>query len=399
MKIKRKIIVSVVFLLFSIESFGQVNVQDSLALVDIYYATNGSNWVHNTNWLTTPVKYWFGIQLSSDSNRVREVSLNSNNLVGNFPLAFGQLSELNVLELGANSIYGSLPESFCNLNKLSYLELRHNNLTGYLPECIGDFVNLWGLYLGNNQFEGAFPDTIKTCIILTQCDIKFNHFSHFPNFSYPPPWTGSGWHINNNNFTFADLEQNNFIVPGTFIYSPQDSVRETIDTTVLAGSSLILHSKVEGTANLYLWNKNGVDIPGTTDTTLVFSSITLADSGVYSCTINNTIVTGLTLYRKLTHVHVVDTTTGILPYISVEDQFYCYLNPANRTLTLNYRFSGSKRTKSTIFNFQGQEVMRLYHGDIHERELVYDVSKLETGLYVVKVDSGTETFIRKVMIR
>ena len=30
----------------------QVNVNDSLALVDLYNSTNGPNWMRNTNWLT-----------------------------------------------------------------------------------------------------------------------------------------------------------------------------------------------------------------------------------------------------------------------------------------------------------------------------------------------------------
>ncbi len=33
----------------------QVTEQDSLALVALYNATDGSNWADNTNWLTAPV--------------------------------------------------------------------------------------------------------------------------------------------------------------------------------------------------------------------------------------------------------------------------------------------------------------------------------------------------------
>jgi hypothetical protein len=399
MNIKRKLLWFIVCLTFSFNSFGQVNMQDSLALVELYYSTSGANWTHNTNWLTTPVKYWYGIYLNSDSTRVLEVHLNNNNLVGNLPIAFGTLTEIEVVLIANNNLNGSLPESVCNLTKLSIFEIRYNNFTGYLPECFGSFSSLNSLYLSNNQLSGPFPDTITNCINLYNCYIDNNHFNHFPNYSYPPPWAGAAWWIFNNNFTFEDLEQNIFTPVFILLYTPQDSVKETIDTTVMAGSSLVLHSKVGGTANLYLWNKNGVDIPGTTDTTLVFNSISLADSGVYSCTINNTIVTGLTLYRKLVHVHVVDTTTGILPHLAAEDQFYCYINPGNNTLTLNFQFIRSRRTKVSAYNLQGQEVMHLYHGDILSRELSYDVGSLSPGLYVVKVENGVGTFIRKVMIR
>src|SRR5438270_10833322 len=40
----------------------QVNVQDSLALVDLYKSTNGTDWYHRKNWLTiNPVSTWWGI--------------------------------------------------------------------------------------------------------------------------------------------------------------------------------------------------------------------------------------------------------------------------------------------------------------------------------------------------
>ena len=43
----------------------QVNVQDSLALVDLYNSTDGSHWKQNKNWLTSnPVKTWYGIKLN-----------------------------------------------------------------------------------------------------------------------------------------------------------------------------------------------------------------------------------------------------------------------------------------------------------------------------------------------
>lgn len=40
----------------------QINVNDSLALVDLYNSTNGPNWNDHTNWLTSaPVSTWYGI--------------------------------------------------------------------------------------------------------------------------------------------------------------------------------------------------------------------------------------------------------------------------------------------------------------------------------------------------
>jgi hypothetical protein len=39
----------------------QVDVNDSLVLVDLYESTNGSGWYNHDGWLTGPVKDWYGI--------------------------------------------------------------------------------------------------------------------------------------------------------------------------------------------------------------------------------------------------------------------------------------------------------------------------------------------------
>ncbi|MBI5219731.1 MAG: T9SS type A sorting domain-containing protein [Bacteroidia bacterium] len=56
---KRYFLITFFFLLF----FGlkaQVNTSDSLALVDMYNAMNGPNWINNSNWLTGTVSTWSG---------------------------------------------------------------------------------------------------------------------------------------------------------------------------------------------------------------------------------------------------------------------------------------------------------------------------------------------------
>src|SRR5438045_1690605 len=86
------------------ETKAQVNVNDSFALVDLYNSTNGSEWTHHDNWLTSPVGHWFGISLTSDGKRVSKIQLNSNNLTGHLPSALGNLSSLSFLQLSNNQI-------------------------------------------------------------------------------------------------------------------------------------------------------------------------------------------------------------------------------------------------------------------------------------------------------
>src|SRR4051794_34959235 len=76
----------------------QVNVQDSLALVDLYNSTNGPNWNNHTNWLTkAPVSTWYGIQIGTNE-RVTEINSFKNNLVGNIPSSIGNLTNLQYID-------------------------------------------------------------------------------------------------------------------------------------------------------------------------------------------------------------------------------------------------------------------------------------------------------------
>ncbi|MEP7320211.1 MAG: hypothetical protein ABI921_15750, partial [Panacibacter sp.] len=59
-----------------------VNVQDSLALVDLYNSTDGPHWYNHTNWLTSaPVSQWSGIYVYD--GRVVQINLSYNRLNGN----------------------------------------------------------------------------------------------------------------------------------------------------------------------------------------------------------------------------------------------------------------------------------------------------------------------------
>ncbi|MCA9324441.1 hypothetical protein KDA23_00005, partial [Candidatus Saccharibacteria bacterium] len=62
-------------------AFTQFRMQDSLALVDLYNATNGPSWTNKTNWLSSsPINSWFGVRMLN--GRVDSLLLFDNNLVG-----------------------------------------------------------------------------------------------------------------------------------------------------------------------------------------------------------------------------------------------------------------------------------------------------------------------------
>src|SRR6478752_3776040 len=85
----------------------QVDVQDSLALVDLYNSTDGPHWGYKPGWLTGPVINWYGVSISGD--RVTSILLPSNNLKGNIPSEVGNLTKLQDLTLYSNQLSGSIP--------------------------------------------------------------------------------------------------------------------------------------------------------------------------------------------------------------------------------------------------------------------------------------------------
>ena len=118
---------------------------DRAALVALYEATDGPNWVNNENWLTdAPLSEWYGVEMDNAGQVVR-LSLGEwgvvenvrrmigNNLIGSIPADLGGLSHLTELVLGGNKLTGSIPADLSNLGNLRTLNLAWNSLTGPIP--------------------------------------------------------------------------------------------------------------------------------------------------------------------------------------------------------------------------------------------------------------------------
>ena len=141
---------------------------DRAALVALYNATDGPNWVNNENWLTdAPLADWYGVR-TEGSGRV--VSLNlagewsheerdwiRHGLTGPIPSELGNLARLAWLHLGGNRLTGSLPPELGDLANLESLFLSSNSLTGSIPSELGRLRSLRDLRLDNNRLEGPIP--------------------------------------------------------------------------------------------------------------------------------------------------------------------------------------------------------------------------------------------------
>jgi len=197
----KKIIVSLFFLLgINVNSvFAQGRLQDSLALVELYDSTDGDNWNINYNWKSGPLDTWYGVTVTND--RVTQLVLNNNYLVGTIPSSIGNIDSLTYLDLSDNPLTDSIPPEIGGLLNLTYLDLSDNQLSGSIPPQIGGLTNLQELRLSDNQLSGSIPPEIGNLANLTYWTLNNNQLT-----GEIPPEIGNlsnltNWYLNNNQLT------------------------------------------------------------------------------------------------------------------------------------------------------------------------------------------------------
>ncbi len=153
----------------------QLNIQDSLVLVDIYNNAGGSNW-NNSNWLSNnPAHTWYGVTVSE--GRVVGLDFDEQNLTGTL-VDLSQLEALTFLNLNHNNLEEI--ENINNLTLLKELYLNNNNLT-VLPNISG-LVNLEKLWIQNNQLT-TLPD-LSNFSLLKELYCGSNLISDIPDLSH-----------------------------------------------------------------------------------------------------------------------------------------------------------------------------------------------------------------------
>lgn len=212
---------------------------DSVSLIAIYDQTAGASWTNNSNWLSTAIDNWFGVTVSGD--RVTELDLNNNNLVGVLPEAFGFLEEAISYDLSSNQLSDSVPSSIDLLINLGQLTLDDNNLS--------DFPNV----------------TLASLNTLN---------------------------LDSNAFEFGVLEP--YASVSSFTYDNQANLSTDFDTLVNVGDTFDHTFDVSGSNNVYQWTLNGSAISGATANRLNLS-INPVDTGAYILEVTNTELPDLTL--------------------------------------------------------------------------------------------------------
>ena len=195
---------------------------DRTALVALYGATDGPNWVHRTNWNTTaPLGQWYGVQTDTrgrvvrldlernglsgaiptalrNLDRLEILDLSQNDLTGAVPAGLGDLSNLQWLYLWGNDLTGTIPAALRNLDRLEALSLGENGLTGTVPGWLGELSNLRFLLLWENELTGAIPSTLRNLDRLESLSLEENRLT-----GAVPGWLGEL-----SNLQFLWLEEN-----------------------------------------------------------------------------------------------------------------------------------------------------------------------------------------------
>ena len=142
------------------------------ALIALYHATNGDNWMNHTNWCSDkPVYEWYGVNHNLEgredvirSNQVVSLWLDHNNLVGSVP------EELNVLfdyltpgqfefSLNGNGLYGKIPSSLLHhprWGELGWGIVSQNPWFGPILD-----IDVYNLQIGDREVTDARTD--ETC--------------------------------------------------------------------------------------------------------------------------------------------------------------------------------------------------------------------------------------------
>ncbi|WP_158638268.1 T9SS type A sorting domain-containing protein [Panacibacter ginsenosidivorans] len=443
---KKSIFFGLVFVTCSNISFNAIaqatDVQDSLALVDLYISTNGPGWTTNTNWLKGPVSTWYGIKVGDDS-RVWQIGLTNNNLEGSIPSSIGDLTSLNNLYLSGNNLTGSIPPEigvpyfynlYLNGNQLSgsippelgnhsygydsWYDLSDNQLSGSIPPELGNLGSVTWLNLSNNQLSGSIPPELGSIGVtdygpnldlsnnllsgtippelaniatnswggLASLDLSYNQLSGSipPEFGNIDEDRGFSLNISSNRFTFDGMELIAEKLPGTQ-YDHQKRIPLHLNNGVLSASAGGTLSN-----NTYKWygfRSNGharVIVTGDS----VFHP---TKSGVYYLRVFNAVATGLILRSDTIYYREPPATVASEDNLQANENktlFMIYPNPAKDILHV-------QTNGNTSFSLLNQNGKILLIKNVNGSGTI-DVSKITAGVYYLINNSNRE--VKKIIV-
>lgn len=150
-------------------------IQDSMALVALYNATDGANWTNKWE-LDQPFSTWYGITLGAEGC-VTEINLVNNNLNGPLPPELGDLTNLHRLNIWLNDLGGTIPPELGQLSQLEYLRFSNSLLTGGIPAELGALSKLTYLDLSINELSDTIPQELGQLTLLVDLRLDYNEIT------------------------------------------------------------------------------------------------------------------------------------------------------------------------------------------------------------------------------
>ena len=151
--------------------------RDRAALIALYEATDGDNWIYTENWLTAAqLGSWQEVSTNTKGT-VTYLDRGGRGLKGTIPDVLGHLNDLQVLDLSRNELTGVIPDALGQLNELETLNLSHNELTGPIPDALGQLSYLETLNLVHNWLTGPIPDALGQLNELETLNLSHNELT------------------------------------------------------------------------------------------------------------------------------------------------------------------------------------------------------------------------------
>lgn len=329
--------------------------------------------------------------------KMKTLWLSRSHITGSLPATWSSLVNLEALILNENQLSGTLPDSWSALVKIEQLWLSFNQLTGNLPVSWSALVNARDLTLNWNQLTDSVPGSWSALGSILNLWLNHNQLSGLPDLS--PLTTLSQFTVMDNLLDFGDIEPNIGIANNQFYYVPQDLIGKPDTILKKTGEEVSIAVEVGGSSNQYQWYKDGMSIQDATTAEYMIQSITLGDSGEYTCQITNTIVNDLMLTSHPITLQVESLTPvkeNEIPGNSGQLSFSIYPNPTRATFILEFKNEiPDSNLKVAVYGIQGVQVLTgILSG---ERKHEFSLSNRPAGIYFIRVISDTNTEIAMII--
>ena len=113
------------------------------ALVTLYYATQGEDWIDNAGWLVDADECTWAKVTCNANSQVANLTLQNNALNGTLPEELRVLQVLQALDVSANYLTGTIPAGLNGLpSSIASFHCARNEIGGSIPDAIGNLTSL-----------------------------------------------------------------------------------------------------------------------------------------------------------------------------------------------------------------------------------------------------------------